>query len=427
MKAFHALIAALLFSFSIGTFAQLKPGSVVPSEIMPAGKFYVNMATIPEPRGGFSGERVKVVCDTSVDNLTDCVNASNAPVLYPDNIVSGGNFRIACSLSHMSLDDPIVYVHQSGKSHLHAFVGNTTTGPNSDAGKMDEVGNSTCAGGIINRTGYWVPTLVYECPLGRTDGCDHARDGEVNFPTAMNFYYKCCYSFGAEGESWPLKGHRMIIGSATNTLPNFGRGTLANALPGISRIECYGFDHTISTFDHIPSPAEGAGVSGCDELNFLIVFNACWDGVNLDSANHYSHMASVPDASQAFNGRLDAPCTDPAYPVYLASPILNVHTVIRNQADLAFLRLSSDPPKYQPDMVTLNPPAGYTLHADWANGWAQHDNAGGYGVGTWEDILMYGCHGKGRGTFGNRDWPQFDCKDYLLGQVRGTTKYLTLY
>ena len=60
----------------------------------------------------------------------------------------------------MAFDDPIVYPGQVGKSHLHVFFGNTGANANSTAASIAGSGNSTCDGGTVNRSAYWVPALI---------------------------------------------------------------------------------------------------------------------------------------------------------------------------------------------------------------------------------------------------------------------------
>src|SRR6185295_4061675 len=88
-----------------------------------------------------------------------------------------GAFRSVCEFSHMNYDDPIVYPGQHGKAHLHTYFGNTSVVANSTAASLRATGNSTCRGGIINRSAYWVPALL-----------DHL--GRPVKPEYMDVYYK---------------------------------------------------------------------------------------------------------------------------------------------------------------------------------------------------------------------------------------------
>ncbi len=78
----------------------------------------------------------------------------------------------------MTFDDPIVYPGQPGRSHLHTFFGNTGTNANSTASSIANTGNSTCRGGTLNRSSYWVPAMI------------DTRTGTPVKPTTSNFYYK---------------------------------------------------------------------------------------------------------------------------------------------------------------------------------------------------------------------------------------------
>lgn len=72
---------------------------------------------------------------------------------------SGHGVRIYCTVSHLSYDDPIVFPNQPGRSHLHLFIGNTSTDAVSNPDGLMDSGNSSCEGGINVRSSYWVPAL----------------------------------------------------------------------------------------------------------------------------------------------------------------------------------------------------------------------------------------------------------------------------
>src|SRR5262249_39943002 len=85
---------------------------------------YVDPERIPPGSPGFSELRV--------------ADADLVP--EPSSI---GNFRISCDYSHMKFDDPIVYPGEPGRSHLHAFFGNTEADAFSTADSLANEGNST--------------------------------------------------------------------------------------------------------------------------------------------------------------------------------------------------------------------------------------------------------------------------------------------
>ena len=367
--------------FSVG--AGSKPTAVSPSSIMPAGKIYINLATVAKPRYGFTGPRVAISCvDPSCNNVTKPTSLGQI----------GGTFRISCKFSHAAFDDPIVWPGRPGMTHLHQFFGNTSTRFASDLDNMATAGNSTCAGGTLNRSGYWTPPMVYHRP-------GNSRDGEVLFGYDNNAYYKsdCCYNTAAivSAMKWPQPGHRMIAGNATNT------GVLNT---NIAKFACQGSSSHF--FDHIPTTAEATalGAGECPGITMMIIFPQCWDGVNLDSPNHQSHMAPA----DAYAG-----CTDPAFPTLFPTISFNVHFRINDLADLDYLRLASDQPKATAAGVCAdaahNYCAGATAHGDWVNGWPESLNWLGFPTpGSITNAILTNCL---------KPAPNYahDCHNHLLG------------
>ena len=83
----------------------------------------------------------------------------------------------------------------------------------------------------------------------------------------------------------------------------------------------------------------------------MVFFPQCWDGVNLDSPDHKSHMSYTVNRA--------CPAT---HPVALPEISFNViYEVTEKNAPLHW-RLSSD--TYDRSL-----PAGYSSHGDWFNGW----------------------------------------------------------
>ena len=91
---------------------------------------------------------------------------------------TGGAFRVVCTPSHMSNDDPVVYPFQQGAAHHHTFFGNTSVNYKSDLMAFATTGNSTCKGGIMNRSAYWMPSMI-----------DTVTNAAIT-PDLAIFYYK---------------------------------------------------------------------------------------------------------------------------------------------------------------------------------------------------------------------------------------------
>ena len=286
----------------------------VPAVVQVPGEMpVVNPGLMPTPILGYSAPRERVI---PPDQLVP-----GSPWLAAKTDV--GAFRVPCgSYARVSRDDPIVFPGRPGVSHLHTFVGNTSADASSTADSLLDKGGSTCAGGTLNRTAYWMPSMI------------DTSTGQPLLPTSTNFYYKLGYFGVKAGTVQPFpKGLRMIAGDAANTKP---RGSL-------NRFAC------LKEGDgswHAEIPPCGAG----GDLVVSVTFPQCWDGRNLDSPDHKSHMAyGIPNQGCPAD-----------HPVPLPEITQNVHYTPSAPEGTSHWRLSSD---------MYEGPGGYSLHSDWFGAW----------------------------------------------------------
>lgn len=155
--------------------------------------------------------------------------ASILTLLFVPQVSAAPNsrFQINCKTSHVAQVDPIV-APGGPSAHQHEFFGNQTTAADSTYESMI-AGATTCS--TVNDTaGYWTPTVI-------------AANGTVLRAKTILIYYR--------GEA----------------------GQVTQAFPADLRI-------VSDNFAVGPNPA-----------NLIVKFPECWDGVNLDSPDHRSHMA----------------------------------------------------------------------------------------------------------------------------------------
>ncbi len=249
----------------------------------------------------------------SVDSLTQHASV-------PDNGSNGdGNFRMACAYSHFSYDDPIVFPGQPGKSHLHMFFGNTGVDAYTDTNKLLNTGGSSCNGFELNRSGYWTPAVL--------DG-----KGNAVVPDQIILYYKTKDPSTVQGMP---EGLKMIAGNATK------ESFTADYKLGWS---CGGSGTSYNRSNRIPNNC------GSDPINAYIQFPFCWDGKNLDSADHISHVIYVNDNQSCPSH----------HPVRLPQITILMYFPPGNTSGWY---LSSD------RTGSFNTGPGATLHADWFGGW----------------------------------------------------------
>lgn len=170
-----------------------------------------------------------------------------------------------CNYSHSRNDDPIVYPGKPGLSHLHDFIGATTTNASSNPGSM-RAGGTTC-GNLGDSSGYWVPALY--------------KNGTTRvLPKGTSKHALFYYRRQPNVSMVPFPdGLKMIVGNAHAQNPS------ENKWIGNGRIyfKCGPGSNT-----HLQAPPAQCS-SGIMVLVFM--FPQCWDGKNLDSGDHISHMA----------------------------------------------------------------------------------------------------------------------------------------
>lgn len=207
-----------------------------------------------------------------------------------------GAFRFICMPGQLKADDPIVYPGQPGRSHLHQFFGNDTADANSTYTSLRSAGNSTCMS-PANRSSYWMPAVMN-------------GKGQVVRPDYVSIYYK----------RRPLTdpvvsdpNHPQYEGKAVK-LPNglrfiFGRDMLDLAAASTGNFD---FDCEAASIG-TPKPWKNledaqAGCAVGNRIGIRISAPNCWDGKNLDSPDHRSHVSY---ASYGGWGYLKCPTTHP--------------------------------------------------------------------------------------------------------------------
>lgn len=196
------------------------------------------------------------------------------PTTGPDTPVGGSSsagWIVGCPYSHTLTDDPIVHPGMPGMSHSHDFLGATDTNAYSTIESM-RAGETTC--GIREDTaGYWVPTLYQGGTAVHPITGARSHTGE---DAAQNVYYR--NPNGVVVHPIPA-GLRMVVGNSK------AKSLAENPLLG--REIWFGCgDNSVSGKPTSPPSSCGEGI-----ITLHVHFPNCWDGVNLDSADHISHVA----------------------------------------------------------------------------------------------------------------------------------------
>jgi hypothetical protein len=203
-------------------------------------------------------------------------------------------------------------------AHLHDFVGARTTNARSTMPSL-RAGGTTCAM-PADHSGYWVPALYV--------------NGARVLPTATGknalFYYRRQAAPGDVTVAPIPAGLKMIVGNAHAMSPaenpQLGTDIVFKCGPGSGKDVA------------APPPRCRSGV-----LVISLRFPNCWDGVNLDSPDHHSHMA---------------------YPVKNACPASHPVTIPRIES---FFRYNVGTGPLNKLMLSSGP--YFTIHQDFLNAW----------------------------------------------------------
>jgi len=218
-----------------------------------------------------------------------------------------GYFAVVCGFSHRNQDDPIVFANQPGRSHDHTYFGNTSTNARSTPSSLRAAGGTTCRL-RADTAAYWAPTLFVSGravrPLGAVVFYIRRTQEPVQaFPANLEVIAGNAAARSAQGE-------RVTFWSC-------GRRDVRRS----------------STIPRCQSPS----------LRLIVNFPNCWNGRQLDSADHKSHLAYSTDGV--------CPAT---HPVEVPALQLQIFYGISGGAD-----------------TELSSGGDFSGHADFVNAWNQ--------------------------------------------------------
>lgn len=219
-------------------------------------------------------------------------------------------FTVDCPFSHRASDDPIVLPGQPGTSHSHEFFGSTTTDATSTGETLQ--GTATTCEDPDDTAAYWTPTL--------------SVDGVPVDPTFLRAYYRARPGVDVRDVTAPPVGLALIagapeLGSVPATRPDEPDGPSAASAPTTlsAPVDHAAMGHGSTPPPSSPAPPEDASTAdagwGCglrprsfsvwpptdctdlSPLTLRLRFPDCWDGRNLDSPDHQSHVARSIDGA----------------------------------------------------------------------------------------------------------------------------------
>jgi hypothetical protein len=226
-------------------------------------------------------------------SVASLLGPSRIPASAAPDVV--GAFRFLCGPGQLSYDDPIVYPGKPGAAHLHQFFGNLGADAHSTYDSLRKSGESTCQNDL-NRSAYWMPAML--------DG-----KGKVVRPDWVSIYYKrrpkshpSCTT-EAKGCVGIPRGLRFVFGwdQTRPDVPQPENATHTN----FSCVE--GWSGFTPPSKDMVAPAKVCKPG--HRFQASISTPECWNGVDLDSPNHRSHLADMKRDNNS--GKMLCPATHP--------------------------------------------------------------------------------------------------------------------
>lgn len=231
--------------------------------------------------------------------------------------------------------DPIV-TPNGVASHTHIVLGGNGFAPDMDYASTQK---STCTSCSIkgDLSNYWTPMLYYRNKNGTVTSVPVAGGSGGTVYYQQRAYYGNNKTISAFPE-----GFRMLAGSPDNRLVD-----ITNTTQEAVTFACLGGNVAEGQLlPKVPCP---------DGLRAQVYFPQCWDGKNLDSANHKDHMA-YPDNYNGGN------CPD-SHPV----PTMGLfYEFLYSTADFEWWTPSDAD---QPFVLSNGDTTGRGFHGDFVNGW----------------------------------------------------------
>ncbi|ERS98997.1 uncharacterized protein SPSK_04422 [Sporothrix schenckii 1099-18] len=197
--------------------------------------------------------------------------------------------RFACSQLVVERTDPIVNPGEIYTPHLHQIVGGNSFNVTMDPASHDLPGLSTCTSCNFKEdlSNYWTAVLFFKAKNGTFRRVPQVGNGgpqgQLVNKGGLDVYYI------PSGKVTAFKpGFRMIAGKASNTdTSKVNKGNICHRCWKSTNDNQFTGGAPCTGSDTVDVPTD----QSCKMVRQTIIFPTCWDGKNLDSPDHQSHVA----------------------------------------------------------------------------------------------------------------------------------------
>ncbi|KAI1810438.1 hypothetical protein GGS20DRAFT_186397 [Poronia punctata] len=268
--------------------------------------------------------------------------------------------RFGCSQLVIERLDPLVNPGVEMSPHVHQVVGGNSFRASMDPASHDLVAESTCTSCTFadDFSNYWTAVMYFHARNGTYKRVPQFPNVGLRGDGGVTVYYIPPYD-GKTNVTAFKPGFRMLVGEAERQTEE-----------GMQRQLCHRCYETVENAG-VAGSSGGAPCTGNDTRSFpdhpcpggirtTITFPTCWDGVNVDSPDHKSHVAYPETGTFESGGECPS-----SHPVKLPQVMYEVMWDTTQFNDLNLWLEDGS----QPFVWSTGDSKGFSQHGDYVFGW----------------------------------------------------------